>query len=220
MHSGVAIIVPVLGRPRNVAPLIASVEDATPEPHRLLFVVNDDDAAELEALEAAGADFLVVGPARRSYACKINEGVNATTEPLIFTAADDLQFHPGWFEAAAAFVGDGVHVVGTNDGTNMRTVLGFHSTHTLFTRAYVEKYGTIDEPGKVFCEKYRHDYCDDEAIETAKSRGVYAHAFESVVEHMHPMANKAEDDDTYRLGRKWSPNGHSVYKTRRHLWQT
>jgi glycosyltransferase involved in cell wall biosynthesis len=218
-HTRVAILVPVLARPQNVAPLIASVEAATSEAHRLVFVVNDDDEAELEALTAAGADHVVVGPARRSYACKINDGFNATTEPVVFSAADDVRFHAGWFKAAAGLLGDGVEVVGTNDSCNMRTVLGFHSTHTLFTRGYIERCGTIDEPGKVLCEKYKHDYCDDEFIETAKARGVYAHAFDSIVEHLHPMVNKAADDDTYRLGRRWSPNGHSVYKTRRHLWQ-
>jgi hypothetical protein len=39
------------------------------------------------------------------------------------------------------------------------------------------------------------------------TRGVYAHAFDSIVEHLHPMVGKAEDDDTYRLGRQHTRRG-------------
>lgn len=214
----VAILVPVLGRPHRVAPLLASVEEATPSAHRTLFVVNDDDEAELAALETAGADFLRVPPARRSWAQKINDGFRATTEPLLFTGADDLAFHPGWFEAACARLTGATQVVGTVDQCNLRTMVGEHSTHTLVSRAYVEEFGTIDEPGKVLHEGYRHDYADDELVATAKARGAYAHAFNAIVEHLHPNVGKAPDDETYELGRRSSPNGHSVFKSRRHLW--
>jgi glycosyltransferase involved in cell wall biosynthesis len=93
----VVIVVPVLNRPHRVAPLIESIEKATPEPHRTLFVANDDDDTERDALNAAHADVLLVPAARRSWACKINDGIRASTEPWAFAAADDLEFHPDWF---------------------------------------------------------------------------------------------------------------------------
>lgn len=96
---------------------------------------------------------------------------------------------------------------------------GNHSTHTLFRRDYVENFGTIDEPGKVLHEGYGHCFCDDEAIATAQARGVYAHAFDSIVEHLHPLVKKAPDDETYKLGRRLSPQGKKLFTTRATLWK-
>lgn len=214
----VIIIVPVLGRPHRVAPLMASVEEATPEPHRTLFVASANDAPEIAALDAAGADYITVPPARGSWACKINDGYRASTEPFLFTGADDLQFHPGWFSAAVAHMSDRVHVVGTTDLCNPRTMNGDHSTHTLVARSYVEAHGTIDKPGQVLHEGYHHDYADDELIATARARGAYAHALDSTVEHLHPWADKAPDDATYRLGRRWRQHGRRLFRQRERLW--
>lgn len=218
MSGALAIIVPVLGRPHRVAPLIMSAAAATPTPYRLLFVVNDDDTAELAALEAAGADFLVVPPGERSYAKKINAGFRATTEPLLFSAADDVEFHRGWLQAATAKIDDRIQVVGTNDQCNSRTFNGDHSTHTLFTRAYIDEHGTIDEPGLVLHEGYRHDWVDDEFIATAKYRKVYAHAPDSIVEHLHPNVGKAPTDATYRAGQKWSAQGRTLFRQRSRMF--
>jgi hypothetical protein len=214
----VAILIPVLGRPHRVVPTIESVTAATPEAHRLLFLASDTDEATIAALEAAGADHLVVPAARGSWACKINDGYRATTEPWIFAAADDLAFHPGWFSRALAWASERTGVIGTNDICNPRVMQGQHSTHSLFRRAYVDELGTIDEAGLVLHERYGHDYADDEAIATAMARGVYVHAFDSIVEHLHPMVGKAADDDTYRLGRTHARPGQRLFLQRRRLW--
>lgn len=211
------IIVPVLGRPHRVSPLMKNVAGTTKD-YRLLFVVSTDDTQELEALQKAGADFLVVPSKRGSWACKINDGFKITNAPWVFTGADDLAFHPDWFERALRWVDDTIHVVGTNDICNHRVMSGQHSTHTLFRRKYVEEWGTIDQPGLVMHEGYKHDFTDDEAVATAKARGVYAHAYDSIVEHLHPLAGKAEDDDTYRKGRKHSSEGRRLFTKRKTLW--
>lgn len=214
----VVIIVPVLGRPHRVEPLLASVEEATSAPHRTLFVASTNDESEIAALDAAGADFITVPPKRGSWACKINDGYRATTERYLFTGADDLRFHAGWFEAAVALMNDTVQVVGTTDLCNPRTMSGEHSTHTLVARAYVETLGTIDEPGVVLHEGYHHDYADDELIATARARRAYAHAFDSTVEHLHPWAKKASDDATYRRGRRWRQHGRRLFLQRERKW--
>lgn len=216
----VAIIVPVLRRPWRVAPLLESIDSATPEPHRTLFVVNEDDTAELAALEQASAEFIVVEPHRRSYACKINDGYRATSEPLIFLAADDLHFRPDWCRRAQSLLTAAVHVVGTNDICNPRVMCGQHSTHTLVRRSYIEqRSGVVDERDTVLHEGYRHDWVDDEFIQTAMTRGVYAHAFDAIVEHLHPNNGKAPDDDTYRLGREVSRDGRRLFQRRQQLWR-
>jgi hypothetical protein len=44
---------------------------------------------------------------------------------------------------------------------------GRHSTHSLVTRDYVERFGTIDEAGVVLHEGYPHEFVDDEFVQTA-----------------------------------------------------
>jgi glycosyltransferase involved in cell wall biosynthesis len=214
----VAILVPVLRRPQNVKPLLRSISAATPEPHRVLFICDPDDTEEHEAIAAAGGEMIAPGG---SYAAKINTGYRHTREPLLFTAADDLHFHPDWLSRALKHMTDGIGVVGTNDICNPRVMCGQHSTHTLVRRSYVvTQSGVVDEPDKIYHEGYAHEYCDDEFVQTAMARGVYAHAFDAIVEHRHYLVGKAEDDDTYRLGRSRTRLSRRLFIQRRRLWRT
>lgn len=215
------VLVPVLGRPQNVAPLVESIEAATPEPHRIVFVASRDDDDEIDALQQAHQDFYIIDPPG-TYARKINLGFRESTSPLVFSAADDLHFHPGWLPAACALLSDTVQVVGTNDLGNPRTMNGDHSTHTLFTRRYIDTVGGVVDrpPGQVLCELYPHEYCDDEFIQTAKARGVYAHATDAHVEHMHYLWGKGDMDATYELGRQRTREARRTFARRRRLWRT
>lgn len=214
----VAILVPVLWRPGQVATLVASLEAATPEPHRLLFVADPDDEEELAAIGKAGAEVITPGP--RSYPHKINAGFEATTEPFVFLAADDLAFHPGWLTAALDMADD-VGVVGTNDGgCNPRVARGHHSVHSLVSRCYVtDQGGTADALGLVLHPGYRHAFCDDELVSVARQRRQYAHAHDSVVEHLHPYAGKAETDAVYREGQQAIRRDQRLFQRRRRLWR-
>jgi glycosyltransferase involved in cell wall biosynthesis len=196
----VVIIVPVLDRPHRVAPLLDSIEGATRQA-RVLFVVNDSDHAERDAISQAGAEALVLPDRQVSYPAKVNAAYEATTEPWLFCAADDIDFHGGWLEAAAEHDRPDVSVIGTNDLGNGRVVAGEHSTHTFVRRSYADAPGaTFDEAGTVLFEGYRHWFCDDELVFCAQQRGVWAHAGDSIVEHLHPYHGKAERDQTYALG--------------------
>lgn len=218
--SDLAILVPVLRRPHRVKPLLESIAAATPGEPRVLFIADADDDDELAALSEVGAEYLKLEPPV-SWARKINAGYEATTEPFLFIAADDLAFHPGWFARAMSYMRPGIEIVGTNDICNPRVMCGQHATHMLIRRSYIERQsGVIDEPGKVVHEGYPHEYADDELVQTAMARGVYAHAFDSIVEHLHPLVDKAPDDDTYRLGRSQTRVGKRLFYSRRHLWQT
>lgn len=219
MTIEIAILVPVLARPQNVAPLMTNVAAATPIPHRLLFLVEERDAREVAALDREGADYLIVEAGRRRYAQKINDGLRATEEPLLFLAADDVLFHPGWFDTAVSHLSDTIDVVGTRDLTNPRVTAGTHSTHTLVRRSYADQFGTIDEPGLLLHEGYPHEYVDDEFIETAKARGRFAMS-DAVVEHLHPYRKLAPVDATYRLAWKGREEGRYLIQQRRALWMS
>ncbi len=216
----IVIIVPVLKRPHRVRPLIDSIEAATPEAHRTLFVVSPGDDDEITAIKDAGAEFIETPEPYPSgdYAKKINLAYRASWEPLLFLGADDLHFHEGWFEKAYGKLQPGIGVVGTNDLGNKRTRRGEHSTHSLVTRDYADKFGTIDERHKILHEGYPHEFVDDELCQTAQFRGAYAHARDCIVEHMHPHWGKAETDELYQAEPQRMIAGREVFEGRRRLW--
>ena len=213
-----AVLVPVLSRPHRVRPLVEAFRRTTSLPHRVIFIADAGDDDEIRAVQdCSGADLIVV-QAGTSYARKINVGVQATDEALIFTGADDLEPHPGWLTAALARMGGPVQVVGVNDLGTARVREGRHATSFLVDRRYVQA-GTIDEPGVLMHPGYRHNYPDDELAETARLRGAIAFATDAIVEHLHPHFGNAPDDATYRLGRESFKADGRLFRSRRSLWQ-
>jgi hypothetical protein len=176
----------------------------------------------MREIRSHGERIIIVDRPRRNYrgdyARKINEGYRKTKSPLIFLGATDLKFHTNWLENAEAYLGDGIHVVGTNDLGNPDVVAGNHSTHTLVTREYVDRYGTIDEPNKILCESYIHEFVDNEFVETARFRNAWAMALDSIVEHMHPIFKKEAWDASYRKWKDRTKFGQELFEYRKHLW--
>ena len=106
-----AILVPVLHRPHRVEPLLTSLRATTPDA-RVLFLCDHDDESEIAAVDAAGG---AVTLEKANYARKINEGVRLTEESHLLFGADDIEFHPGWYEHASHWIEQGFGVVSTND---------------------------------------------------------------------------------------------------------
>lgn len=212
------VIVPMLGRAHRVGPLLESIH-ATCEA-RVLFCCTEGDRAVVAAVDAASAERLLFPPRRvGDYAAKVNASFRHTGEPLIFLGACDLRFHPGWFEAATAKLGGRVAVVGTNDLGSPRVKRGVHATHSLVTRDYVDRFGTIDRPGEVLHEGYVHEYVDDELVGTAKKRGAWAFAADSRVEHLHPnWRPDVPTDSLYEAQRARMRESRALYQRRRRMW--
>lgn len=209
------VIVPLLHRPWRVAPLLESIEATTD--CDVVFACTPTDHAVLDAVTAVGHEpLLVPWQPKGDYARKIQAGIDTTTTPYVFTGADDLRFHPGWFEAARAKMTDGIGVVGTNDLCNARVMAGDHGTHFLVARWYCDL-GTIDGPG-LFHDGYVHEFVDDELVGTAKHRNAWAHAPDSIVEHLHPQAGKAPLDELYAAQRSRMGRSRALYLRRRRLW--
>lgn len=214
--TGLAVLIPVLNRPQNARPVFESIQATVPDAH-VLFICDPGDIKQQDAIAALDARMISPGG---SYAHKINAGFDATTEPWVFTGADDLRFHPEWFERALRWAGPDTGVIGTNDLCNSRVMCGEHSTHSLVRRTYIDREsGVVDNPGRVMHEGYQHEFCDDELVQTAMARGRYVHAFDAIVEHLHPLVGKAPDDATYQRGRVHSRQSRRLFYTRRRLWQ-
>ena len=195
-----AILVPVLGRPHQIGPLLESLARTTTSEYRVVFICSPSDETK-EVCLASDGDTIVVPwePAHADFQKKINLAFDSTEEPWLFQAATDLVFHPGWdHHALAVATRLGVGVVGTNDMGNPMVKRGKHSTHTLFSRDYIETFGgTYDDTGRVFSEAYNHQFVDTEFIQTAIHRKQFSFSQRSLVEHLHPHWKKGEMDSTY-----------------------
>jgi hypothetical protein len=218
--SEVLIAVPVLGRPGNAAALVERAR-ITDVPYLLLFLCSPGDDDEIRACVATGAEVVVVpwGNGPGDYARKINHACALELAPWILMGADDLCFCPGWASLAIA-QGErtGVGVIGTNDMGNPRVMSGDHATHPLVRAAYVRESGTIDEPGKMLHEGYRHNFCDTELVATARARGEWSFCFESKVPHLHPHWGHGQLDETYRIGLSGFHEDRDLFAQREDLW--
>lgn len=235
--SDLAILIPVLGRPERVEPVLESALDQTPDA-LVLFLASPRDVPEQDALLAAGALFLVCPwePAGGDYARKINLGFKCVTDRVrtppdahgeawvgsrewVFLGADDLVFGRNWYQACRRQAkATRACVIGTNDLGNSRTATGQHSTHTLVNRGYWDC-GTADEAGAILHEGYQHEYVDDELVHTARWRRTYAHAPDAVVEHLHPDWGKGQEDATYRKARAGrGPDNRLFHERQRMYW--
>lgn len=217
----VAIVAPVLHRPHRIAQLLDDIDKGTPVGKwRLVVVVDNDDEHSIEAAAAAGVEWVADWRHTPTYASKINLGAEVTCEPWLFTAADDLHFHRGWLTAALDVAGNtGAKVIGTNDLVNHAVIAGQHSTHTLVARDYIDDPGAcVDGPGTVMHAGYRHEYCDDELVGTAKARGVWAPAKHSIVEHRHWSTKARPRDIVDAIVRASRAESRATFEARRHLW--
>jgi glycosyltransferase involved in cell wall biosynthesis len=148
------------------------------------------------------------GDPTRTYAENVNVGVKSTEGSFVCIVGDDVEFTPGWIEAAreASTRGD---VIGTNDSEPGRTrnpdvAAGRHADHFLIRRTYIETQGaSLEGPGVLASETYHHWFTDKEIVELAKARRVYVHADDCRIIHHHPGYDGREDlrqsDDVYML---------------------
>jgi hypothetical protein len=221
----IAVVIPVLNRPQNAQPVVASLELS--DPHGLcrpLFVCSPGDDAEVAACRATGADLLILDtlPGPGDFARKVQAAFDATDEPFVFQAADDVEFTAGWAEAALYAIDrdGGYGVCGTDDRANPLVERGLHSTHSLIRRAYVDECGASwDGPGTVFSTAYAHQRVDNELVELAKVRGCFTFARESVVLHHHPIFDRTVPmDDTYQRALADSKADSDLFHARQREW--
>lgn len=216
-----AILIPVLRRPQNIQPLVTSIKGTTGS-HTLLFIASPDDQQEIDELERLNQDFIIMDKSYENngdYARKINAGFSFVTAEWYFLGADDLRFHTGWFEEAMMVQSQSAAcVIGTNDMGSPTVKMGQHSTHSLVLGEYVSECGTIDEPGKVLHEGYRHNFVDTEFVATAKWRGAWRFSSRSRVEHLHPDWKKGVKDEVYAIGKSGWNEDQKYFEYRKRLW--
>lgn len=127
----------------------------------------------------------------RTYAENVNYCLKYATADWVLIVGDDVEFTPGWFEAAQK-LSDRYDVIGTNDSEpgrvrNPAVANGSHADHFFVRRSYIEELGaSLEGPGVLMPECYGHWYTDKEVVELAKARGVFAPCLDSIIIHHHP----------------------------------
>lgn len=215
-YTQLATLVPVLDRPQNVEPLIMSWRTSR-TPGILVFIVEIDDIDELIAVhehQVPGVEILTVLDAH-TWPEKINVGVSEVLADWYLCAADDIGFTAGWWQATMpARQNPRIGVIGTNDLANPRVIAGDHTCHPLLRRRYIIEQGTWDQPGRAIHEGYKHWYCDDELVITAKLRDAWQFCPEAIIEHHHPYWTGQPADNTYRLGEANSVQDRNMFLDR------
>ena len=214
----VTVIVPVMRRPQNAAPFMASLLETTDRADVLVVADEDDNEtwrAWLQVMpKGAGRVVRSAWPAPGgTFPEKVNLGFRMLpwTTKWIFIVGDDVKFHAGWLDIALSCGDETVHVVGTH-APNSSDVW---SPHLLIRRRYVIEQGSSwDGPGVVCHEGYRHSYVDAEICRVAQVRGVWSMASSSNVEHLHPTFGAGEWDDVYRLGQSTVDADAAVWRSR------
>jgi glycosyltransferase involved in cell wall biosynthesis len=210
-----AVIVPVMRRPHRVAPLIESLRNSTDDA-RIVFVADHDDTDEIDAIYDAGAYVVINHGDVKTFAAKVNIGYRATSEPWLLFVGDDVEFHLDWLEAAIDTAGDTWHLIATNDLRNQAVMAGQHATHPLMRRTWIDTHGASwDGPGTVAHEGYRHWYVDNEWTCVAQHARVFNFAFDSIIEHHHPIWDPGvANDDVYELGQRNAQLDHELFAAR------
>ncbi len=213
----VTVIVPVMRRPQNAAPFMASLLETTDRADVLVVADEDDNEtwrAWLQVMpKGAGRVVRSAWPAPGgTFPEKVNLGYRmASPTEWLFICGDDVRFGADWLESAIVQAGGFARVVGVH-ATNASEDW---SPHLLINRQYVVEQGASwDGPGFVCHEGYRHNYVDAEICRVARQRGVWAMSWNSVVDHLHPAFGRGTDDATYRLGQSTVDADAAVWRER------
>jgi glycosyltransferase involved in cell wall biosynthesis len=204
---------------RHWAPVLASLESSEPaadkpkircvdvivpymrSENRTRFAESLDDTSDSSVLLILGQeepDSPVHAEKLQTYSQNVNAALKESQADWVLIVGDDVEFTPGWLEAARE-LSDRYDVIGTNDSEpgrvrNPLVANGSHADHFFVRRSYIDEVGaSLEGPGILMPECYRHWYTDKEVIELAKARGVFAPCLDSVIIHHHPGYDGRED---------------------------
>ena len=226
MEKGVTIIMPVLNRVLGMEKVIKSAIENTEQVYFILVrslgevAVSEEMNRLFRLYDNVEYRHITMSPGPGDYARKINSVVDWVFTEWFLAGADDIKFHPKWFENAMKVADPSINVIGTNDLGNPRVLAGTHTTHPLIRTSYAQSHGlTIEgKPGEVMSPAYWHEYMDDELVGVAKKRNCWAYAGDSIVEHLHPNWGKAPMDESYNQQKERMRASVSTFATRRQSW--
>lgn len=223
----ISILIPTLGRHERLQDVVINIQDNTQVQHEIVFITEADDQASQNVignmlLAGYRGVVMVNNYCKPNYSGAVLSGYNSSIGGMIFMGADDIVFSPNWDVHAmhTMIQHKQISVVGTNDLHNEHVLAGYHATHYLVDRRYLDHIGGVIDAGprSVLHMGYDHNYSDTEFIATARYRGVFASCLESIVEHRHFVFGLAPKDATYEKAYAQLNQDALIYESRRHLW--
>jgi glycosyltransferase involved in cell wall biosynthesis len=187
----ISVLLPTLNRVELCLQTLRSLQVTAPGAEVCL-VADGDPTILRRAVDEIELPFVTNWrPDPRTNVVAWNTALEMATRELIVFAADDLEFCPGWLEAATEqmqrFDG-GWGMVGFNDGHWGAEL----ATHYLLHRRFIcEVLG-----GRVAWPCYRHSFNDLETNDRAKLAGRYSWAKQAHVLHRHWLFGDRPQDST------------------------
>lgn len=214
------MLVPVLGRPENAQPLVASLRASTHRAHEIVFIATAGDHEQFDACVATRCRTIIATwEPEHDYPRKMNEAFRLTNSDWVLLGSDDITFERGWDDALERAAASGKRVLGTDDRANRLVKRGVFSTHTLVARSYVEEHGgCLEGPGFLVSEAYDHNFVDRELACLAKARDEWLFVPQAVIRHRHPAFGSARQDATYEKGRDTFWEDQLLFWTRAEQW--
>jgi hypothetical protein len=193
--ADLVVIVPSRGRPGNARLLAQAFASLCTAGTRLVFAVDEDDPAlpEYSDLPRAfpGTEALVSGPWQPMVA-KLNTAAAWAAKQafaVAFMGDDHRPRTPSWDTAMLASLRDlGTGVVYGDDLLQGERLCTSWAMTSDIVRAL----------GRMVPAPVEHMYCDNSVMDVAKLAGCLQYLPDVVIEHVHPLAGKAEWDDGYR----------------------
>lgn len=213
MADTLAVLCPTVNRADKLEALADNLRDNTETACRLYLIGEHWDKDTVEATNRIDDCFPVFGDFG-SCAAAYNAGFEASTEPYVFLANDDLEFPEGWELPALRMIQAGTPIVGVNEGHNRMTCF------SMVERAFIEDFsGVYDVPGQLV-HPYTSQYVDTELAEYAKHRGVWGEAVEGGVIHRHWEWGEADrNHPNYLKAQSTVDEDRRTFERRRVEWQ-
>jgi glycosyltransferase involved in cell wall biosynthesis len=188
----VSVLLPTTGRAEMAAACVQKLQRTT-EGHDLeVIAAVDCDPESRDRLEALGC-YVNYSEKYRGNTAWNDALADAVGDPIVF-AADDLDWQPGWLDAALeALSAHPDSLIGFNDG-HWGSEL---STHYLMPRSFI-----VEVLGGRVAWPYPHSFNDAETNARAKKAGRYFWCEDAHVGHLHWLfGGRAKDEtDTRNLG--------------------
>lgn len=187
MTDLISVLAPTRGRPAALQEMADSVF-RTAENVEVLAYVDDDDPADYSNIEGVR---IITGPRVTLSDCW-NRLAAEADGTILGMGSDDIRYRtPGWDTSVRAVINsftDRIVFVYTEDGIHNERL----GTHGFVSREWVEAAGMFTWPG------FAMDYADTWLNDIARRihRAVFIPGV--MVEHLHPIAGKAEWDQTHR----------------------
>jgi len=186
----ISVLVPSRGRPQIFARMCASLIKTAHNPVEIMVGLDrDDPKCGNYPLPYSAKALVDEEDGLMALSSWFNFLAAASTGDVLMLANDDLVFRtPGWdTRIYEALPSDGIGVLYPDDLYEHRC------TFPLMSRKHYETLGYIAPP------TLAHWYIDPWIADVAKRVGRLIYLDGVIVEHMHPLAGKAEVDATYRL---------------------